>query len=326
MRRRTDRGKNEIDWGRSNGERVIISANVKAFPKQTAESLVHWNLAAGLAVCGAALLAASHECRGQSVDTEGLETTPLDFLPALTGDYFRFDSRAVERPFHVYVSLPQSYRGDPSARYPVVYVLDGDSLFPIIAPTHLFLTIDEDLPEAIIVGVAYGSFDPSTNRRGYDFTPPATDAAADQGGAPAFHAFLEDELIPIVERRYRADPAKRILFGQSRGGGMVLYSAFTDPDVFWGRIASNPTFDPGRRMFFSQPPVASREDLALVVTSGSKDQTLLREAALEWFSTWDGATDFPWKLQTVTIDGGTHAAFSPSSYRTGMLWLFGLKE
>ena len=287
---------------------------------------MNMKLTVGVAVCGGALLAASHECRAQSADTEGFETAPLDFLPALTGDYFRFESEAVDRPFHVYVSFPQSYSADPSARYPVVYVLDGDALFPIIAPTHLFLTIDEDLPEAVIVGVAYGSFDPSINKRGYDFTPPAPDADKDQGGAPAFHAFLKEELIPHVERRYRADPSKRILFGQSAGGGMVLYSAFTDPDTFWGRIASNPTFDPGRKMFFSRPAAASRDDLGLVVTSGSNDQALLREAALEWFSAWDGADDLPWKLHTVTIEGGTHAAYSPSSYRTGILWLFGLDE
>jgi predicted alpha/beta superfamily hydrolase len=244
----------------------------------------------------------------------------------LTGDYFRFESEAVDRPFHVYVSFPQSYGADPSARYPVVYVLDGDTLFPVIAPIHLFLTIDENLPEAIIVGVAYGSFDPSINRRGYDFTPPASDAGADQGGAPAFNAFLKEELIPHVERRYRADSSKRILFGQSAGGGMVLYSAFTDPDTFWGRIASNPNFDPGRDMFFSRPADALRDDLGLVVTSGSNDKTLLREAALDWFSAWDGAADLPWRLHTVTIDGGTHAAYSPSSYRAGILWLFGLDE
>jgi hypothetical protein len=103
---------------------------------------------------------------------------------------------------------------------------------------------------------------------------------------------------------------------------MVLYSAFADPDAFWGRIASNPTFDPGRSMFFSRPPAASEEDLVLIVTSGSEDQSLLREAALEWFSAWDGATELPWRLHAVTIDGGTHAAFSPISYRIGVLSLF----
>jgi predicted alpha/beta superfamily hydrolase len=272
------------------------------------------------------ILAIAGDSRAQSGSTPDSGVTPLDFLPALAGDYLRLDSEAVGRPFHIYVNLPQSYSSDSAARYPVVYVLDGDSLFPIIAPTHLFLTVDNDVPEAVIVGIAYGSFDASINKRGYDFTAPAADADPDQGGAERFQKFLRDELIPAIGERYRVDPDKRVLFGQSRSGGMVLYSAFTDPDLFWGRIASNPTFEPGREMYFSRPARATKDDLRLVVTSGSEDQALLREVALEWFSAWQGAEDLPWRLHTATIDGGTHAAFSPISYRTGMLWLYGLQE
>ncbi len=254
------------------------------------------------------------------------ETDPLVHLPGIAGDYFRLESSAVGRDFHIFVRLPQSYEADSKRIYPVVYVLDGDSLFPIIAPTHLFLTLDYTLPEAVIIGIAYGSFDPAINRRGYDFTVSAPEAGEARGGAPKFHAFLKDELIPRVERQYRVDSNKRVLFGQSRGGSMVLYSAFTDPDLFWGRIASNPTFDPGRDLFFSTPAKGSRGDLGLVVTSGTGDLPALRETALEWFSAWSGADALPWKLHAVTIEHGAHASFSPSSYRTGMLWLFGLSE
>jgi hypothetical protein len=40
----------------------------------------------------------------------------------------------------------------------------------------LFLNYDEGLAEAIVVGIAYGSFDPSINKRGFDFFAPAADA------------------------------------------------------------------------------------------------------------------------------------------------------
>jgi len=250
------------------------------------------------------------------------DANPLDHLPALRGDYFPFDSRSVGRPFHIHVRLPENYQSDESVRYPVVYLLDGDSLFPILAASHLFLTIDEGLPEAIVVGIAYGSFDPSINRRGFDFSTPVENADPERGGAAAFHDFLKSELIPQIENRYRTDPSRRVLFGQSRGGSMVLYSAFTDPDLFWGRIASNPAFDPGRELFFSPAATANQEDLGLVVTSGSRDLADLRQAALEWFAAWASVEDKPWSLRTVTIEGGTHVADSANSYRAGMLWLF----
>lgn len=277
---------------------------------------------ASLGVVGAAaLLTAS--CRGIAPSVAPESTAiPLDHLPALGGEYFEFPSQAVGRPFHIYVRLPEGYEGAGDARYPVVYVLDGDSLFPILAANHLFLHYDDGLPEAIVVGIAYGSFDPSINKRGFDFSAPAPDAGPEQGGAPAFQRFLEHELIPEIEEQYRADSSRRILFGQSRGGYMVLYSAFTKPELFWGRIASNPTFDPGRERFFSPAAPASRDDLGLVVTSGSRDLQDLREAALEWFAAWEQTSIKPWALHTATIEGGTHAADSTNSYRVGMVWLF----
>lgn len=249
--------------------------------------------------------------------------TPLDYLPALKGDYFRHESKSVGRPFHIYVAFPESYAAQPQARYPVVFLLDGDSTFPILATYHLFLNYDEGVPQAIVVGIAYGSFDPATNKRDYDFSAPAADATKEQGGAPAFQAFLKQELIPEIDRRYRTDPARRVLFGQSRGGYMILYSAFTDPDLFWGRIASNPSFDPGRELFFSKPATATRNDLGLVVVSGSRNPTTGRKNALEWFASWEGRPDTSWQVKTVTLDGGTHAADITNGYRTGMVWLFG---
>jgi len=217
----------------------------------------------------------------ESINGDGKSPSPLDYLPALSGDYFKYDSSIIGRPFHIYVRLPESYEEKASSLYPVVYILDGDSLFPILAPNHLFLGYDEKLPEAIIVGIAYGSFDPKTNKRGYDFSAPAKDAKSNQGGAPEFLSFLKAELLPEIESRYRADPEKRVLFGQSRGGYMVLYSAFIDPDLFWGRIASNATFYPGRERFFSPAAAFKKSDLGLVVTSGSHDYPKLRKDALE---------------------------------------------
>lgn len=245
----------------------------------------------------------------------------IKHIPALQGDYFKFESDVLERSLHIYVRLPQDY-DDNSSDYPIVYLLDGDSLFPILASNHLFLTYDDKLPEAIIVGIAYGSFDPAINKRGYDFTPNSPDAEEGHGGAANFHHFLQHDLIPDVESRFRADPTRRVLFGQSYGGTMVLYSAYTEPDLFWGRIASNPSFIPGRDLFFSDGEPANRTDLGLVVTSGSNDRPNLRQSAFEWLDFVEAQKSLPWAVKVISIEGGTHAANSTDSYREGMNWLF----
>ena len=213
--------------------------------------------------------------------------TPLDHLPALAGDYFPLRSREADHLYHIFVRLPEGYAAKPAERFPVVYLLDGDSTFPMLAPQHLFMTYDDKLPEAVIVGIAYGSFTKPVNRRHIDFMPPGEGVAPADAGAPAFHRFLEKELLPAVESRFRVDPTRRVLVGQSRGGAMVLYSAFTRPDLFWARIASNASFVPGREIFFGKPAASTRRDLKLVVVSGTREDPDRRKLALEWLGAWE---------------------------------------
>ena len=248
---------------------------------------------------------------------------PLAHLPALEGDRFALTDRASGRVHHLHVRYPEGYDAASATRYPVVYVLDGDSLFPLLAPTHLFLHYDEQLPEAIIVGIAYGSFDPSINKRHVDFTAPGSDTAGEQGGAPGFLAFLRGQVIPEVERRYAADPARRVLVGQSRAGYFVLWSALQDPDLFWGRIASNPSPGPAREQLLLAPSPHRRPDLHVVVASGTRDTAERQRIARDWTAHWTApSADAPWQVELLVLQDGTHAATIGESYRRAMLSLF----
>lgn len=249
-------------------------------------------------------------------------SVPLDHLPALKGDYFPLVSRGNGRTYHVYVRLPENYDASGAQAYPVVYLLDGDSLFPMLAPLHLFLGYDEGLPEAIVVGIAYGGFDPAVNKRNIDFTGLADDTRPGEGGAEAFHRFLGEQVLPEVEGRHRADPARRILVGQSRGGYFVLWSALRDPDLFRGRIASNPSFDPARGQLFAAPTAHQRGDLQVVIASGARDTEARMRNATQWTATWAGRTDAPWEIERIVLPEGTHAASIGEVYRRAMLWLF----
>ncbi len=234
----------------------------------------------------------------------------IDQLPALEGPRFSIDSAATGHRYHIFVRLPEGYDEAPSALFPIVYLLDGDSLFPALAPMQMFLHYDDGLPDAIVVGIAYGSFNSPPNRRSHDFNE----------GAPAFGRFLADELIPVVESRVRAAGTKRVLVGQSRGGTYVLHDAWSQPDLFMARIASNPTLDHPR---LDAPPVVSkRRDLMLFVASGEKDRAVYRDRAVPAFANWAKRTNWPWNLRTVTVPGGTHAADITRTYRWAMKQAF----
>lgn len=214
--------------------------------------------------------------------------------------------------YYIYIRYPEGYSANADARYPIVYLLDGDSAFPLIAPEHLFLTYDDHLPEAIIVGIAYGSFAPPVNHREVDFGPRAAD----------FQRFLATELIPTVERRTRAEPNRRILMGQSFGANFVLYSALTQPDLFWARIASNPSARMNQDLLSSAPRAGSRPDLRLVIVSGTANHPDGRAAALNWANRWSQRPT-PWKVEEIDIPGGTHAADLGNAYRAALRKLFG---
>lgn len=138
------------------------------------------------------------------------------------------------------VMLPESYARDPGRRYPVIYVLDGDSQHAQTAASAALLARIGVMPEVIVIGI------PPKDGRGRqrDYTPPGmrqdTDAAdGPEGAADRFLAFLKDELIPRVEHDYRTC-APRMLAGNSRGGLFVVYSLLSEPSLFDARFAFSP--------------------------------------------------------------------------------------
>jgi len=130
------------------------------------------------------------------------------------------------------VRVPANYeRG--SERYPVLYMTDGDAHMGHTSATVEFLARNGRIPELIVVGIT------NTNRR-RDLTPTGVEAFPGSGGADKFLKFIETELIPEVERRYRTQ-SYRIFAGHSLGGLNTLHAFFSRPELFNAYIAVSPT-------------------------------------------------------------------------------------
>lgn len=229
-------------------------------------------------------------------------------------------SENAEHEYDILVGLPDGY-DTSDQRYPVVYVLDAGIHFPVLFPYHGYMTIGGAVPEVIFVGISYGTSDwRAGNNRSHDFTAPS-DEREEWGGAGDFLDFLERELIPGIEKAYRADPDRRVVFGQSLGGQFALFAAQTRPDVFWGYIASNPALHRNLEFFLETVPAAS-PDRRVFVASGSDDAPRFRVPAVAWIEHWSAIDDSPWSLETVTLDGHTHFSAPPTTYRRGIEWLF----
>jgi len=239
-------------------------------------------------------------------------------------DYQRIDSEILDRYFHIFVMLPDEYEQRSEENYPTIYLLDGGALFPLLSAYYRYLHLEEEIPDAIIVGISYGSdtFEDG-NYRATDYTAKSSDRDY-WGGADKFQNFLSDELLPFIERTYRSRANRRVIFGHSIGGQFVLYTALTKPNLFWGHVASNPALHRNLPFFMQRygKVETAGERSKLFVGSGSKDELRFRVPTLEWIEHWSNNDDNPWQLKTMTLEGHTHMSAPPASFRHGMTWLF----
>ena len=134
----------------------------------------------------------------------------------------------------LYVALPQGY-GTSEARYPVVYLLDGDWYFDMTVGVQRLLTATQSLRPAIIVGIGYGGDDVAKHRerRFREMTPTPIAQRPGSGKADTFLTTLRDDVIPLIERRFRTN-GDRVLVGHSLGGLLVSVALVRQPSMFHG--------------------------------------------------------------------------------------------
>jgi len=238
-------------------------------------------------------------------------------------EYHELKPKSLGRPLHIFVDLPENY-AESGQSYPTVYLLDGGDTFPLMAAHHHYLRFGDEAPALILVGISYGADTfREGNYRQTDYTAPWEERSF-WGGAAVFQSVLQDELLPLIESTYRADPSKRVLFGHSLGGQFVLFNALTKPGLFYGHIASNPAVNRNLPFFLEWhgageiSPLQSR----VFVASSEFDIPDIGKATLEWVAQWRAVSPRPWILEMRTLPGQSHYSSTPEAFRLGIEWLF----
>jgi len=165
----------------------------------------------------------------------------------ISGVWNKIDSEILkeERQFAVY--LPPSYSANKETKYPVMFVLDGDeSRFRAITGLVESLstnTLGRQIPEFIVVAI------PNTDRN-RDLTPTPVDFMfKDQmldeletsGGANKFVGFIQEELIPYLNKTYRTNET-RLLVGESFGGLFAAHTLLSHPLLFTDYLITDATY------------------------------------------------------------------------------------
>ena len=128
-------------------------------------------------------------------------------------------------------------------KLPVIYVLDGNSLFPLAGYlANAIVTFSNRLPAVLVVAIGYPA-EPGLSRaenvknrlsaRTRDFSP--------GGGAAEFLAFIRDDLKPFLAERYATDPQDQTLVGHSLGGLFTIHTFLNAPQTFARYVAVSPS-------------------------------------------------------------------------------------
>jgi predicted alpha/beta superfamily hydrolase len=160
------------------------------------------------------------------------------------------------RPLGIY--LPEGFEKD-SVRYPVIYIIDGETRCTHAVPTVRFISSEGLMPKAIIVGI------PNVNRN-RDFLPAMQPNSSAVDSADNFLRFITTELFRYIEKKYPAGPY-RILIGHSYGGLFAMHALITQPDAFGGYIMIDPSFWYGSNRMISRAGnfFSSRDSLPISI-------------------------------------------------------------
>jgi len=212
----------------------------------------------------------------------------------------------------VLVYVPAPYAGS-GRRYPVIYTFDGEGTAPLTANAVAFMTgysAIPQMPEAIVVGIVNTS-------RNRDMPIPEGYGKA---GEAKFLNFLADELVPVIDARYRTEQM-RVLVGHSQGGLFALYAMVERPKLFpWVVSIDAPLagFAEARPLMGKSIALASRQ-------TENTGRLISVENLYGWRSEWNGLaykSAGKFVAAQIAIKDETHETMAYKAVYEGLKRLF----
>ena len=124
-------------------------------------------------------------------------------------------------PTKLHVVLPTGYDADPARRWPVTYFTAGTMNRYSAFVNSGGVKLTEDYPSIVVAPDANSGYWSDWYNAG-------------AFGPPKYETFVIDELLPIIDARFRtlADREHRLIFGISMGGYGATMLAARNPDLF----------------------------------------------------------------------------------------------
>lgn len=180
-----------------------------------------------------------------------------------------FNSNKLGEAREITISLPASYENNPTKKYPILVLLDGNYLFE---PFHGALSYGaywDDLPETIIIGIH------QKNSRMNDCQYDSTEGLPTAKGA-AFFEFIGGELLPYIEKKYRTVPF-RIIAGHDTTAGFLNFFLYKENPLFNAYISLSPEMAPEMETLIPEKLSKLKKPVFYYQASADGDIKKLRE-------------------------------------------------
>jgi predicted alpha/beta superfamily hydrolase len=209
-------------------------------------------------------------------------STTVTMTGLLDAEYFDLESKCVGDTFRIFLARPPFV---PPGKYPALYIVDGNGLFPLATAIQRMLALGAECPPAYVIGIGYpteGDYMAAVAKRNRDYVPTAGGdyaramlGSSVAAGGPAFLRFIREELKPLLEARYDIDPGDATFFGSSLGGLIGAWTLLTAPETFQRYILASPTISWNQEEVWSWETAyaSAHRDLraAVFVSAGSSE-------------------------------------------------------
>jgi predicted alpha/beta superfamily hydrolase len=295
------------------------------------------------AVAALMLVTGLSACGNEAPAAKAAEVTPAPPPPSAgfvieNSAVLPLTDTASGRAYQVFVKTPPGYDKPENAgrRYPVIYMTDGPYTFQVASGLSRVPFNQGRFKEFVIVGVSWAQGEPAADSRRRDLTPWRDPGRKDEtGGGPAHLRFLKDQVLPLVEGRYRIDVADRTLAGQSYGGLFGLWVAFHEPELFRNYILTSPSIWFADKQLLKDEAAwaAGHKDLkaTIYLSVGSREHPGPQCPDCEHDMVGDQARliatlkarNYPGlRLRGDTVEDGFHETTFPVGLMRGMQWLY----
>ncbi len=243
-------------------------------------------------------------------------------------------SHEAQIAYKLYISLPQSYRASTRS-YPVVYMLDADYAFALAKNICDHIAERNQLPELLLVAIAYDGPPNYRLHRTRDYTPTKVLAGGygpeyqkHSGGGEKFRDFIREELQPFIESNYRVTD-ERTFVGHSYGGLFGAWLAFTQPELFSHYVLVSPSLWYDEHLLFRiEKEFAAQHDtlaIKLHLSVGAREINAERNmvADLQKFAAQIERRNYKGlKLHWFVFEEETHNSVFPLGFTKGIRFIY----